>query len=377
MNNHADHQPRLARQSLLPDFGPESVHTLASAHAVILGLGALGTVAADLLARAGVGTLTIIDRDIVETHNLQRQTLYTDDHAKHAAPKAIAARDTLLAANPTITVNAIPEDLTPANAERLTCLDTPTNNPTVLIDAADNFATRFLLNDLAVKHTTPLVYAGAIATNATVTTILPTPPADRPPGATPWTDPNNPHAGAGPSPCLRCLLGEPPEAAHADSCDTVGVLATVTAAAAAFQATEALKVILGRFDKLRRHILAFDPWNTQFQRFEMSPDARDPDCPCCAHRSFDHLDADAPAPTAILCGRDAVQIPPSNHKPDLAQLAERLNNVANVRTSPAMLLIELNDEPNSIALFQDGRAIVRGTDSTARARALYDRYVGA
>ena len=370
--NHAE---RLQRQSLLTDFGQGSASKLQNAHAVVLGLGALGSVAADLLARAGVGTLTLIDRDIVEHSNLHRQTLYNDNDAASATPKAIAAAHALNAANPTIKTITHTEDFTNRNAERLASLTNDSAHPpTVLLDCTDNFPARFLLNDLAVKHARPMIYAGAVATRAAVATILPLPAPAAP--TPPWLDQANPHRGHGPGPCLRCIAGSPPPPGTTETCDTAGVLGTVSAAAAAFQATEALKIILARFDKLRRHLLAFDPWNTNFNRIDLSPNARDPHCPCCAERAFHFLDAPITTNPEPLCGRDAVQLPPTGNT-NLQAVAERLQKSAKVRLSPAMLLIEPHDQTESIALFADGRAIVRGTDDPARARAIADRYIGA
>jgi len=367
----ADPRVRLARQSLLPDFGTESIDVLAGAHAAIVGLGALGSVAAELLARAGVGTLTIVDRDLVEATNLQRQLLYTERDARDRLPKTVAAERALRGINSTTTINAHAAHAGPGNIEGILGVGTD-NAPTVILDGTDNFNTRLLLNDVAVKHHTPFIYTAAVGTRAMLATILPPTPDDR------WT----------PTPCLRELVHEPPAPGAIETCDTAGVLSTVTAAVAAFQVTEALKILLGRFDKLRGHMLAFDPWNTEFQRIDMSPEARDPDCPCCGRREFIYLDATDADHAESLCGQHAVQLT-GNPPADLDALERSLANLGETERTTAHVAVILDHEAADddaidetergtleIAVFADGRAIVTGTNDTDRARAVYDRTIG-
>lgn len=368
---------RLKRQSLLPDFGEESVDQLAHSHAAVVGLGALGSVAAELLTRAGVGTITLIDRDLVEHTNLQRQLLYTESDARTRVPKAVAAERALGSINSTTTLKTHASHLEPTNAEQLLGYNAG-NPPDVILDGTDNFNTRLLLNDIAVKHYTPFIYTAAVGTRAMLATILP-PQANAPYKATP---------------CLRELITTPPPPGALETCDTAGVLSTVTAAVASFQVTEALKILLRRFDKLRKHMLVFDPWNTEFSRIDMSTEARDRDCPCCVHRDFIYLNANTTDQAESLCGQHAVQLhPPStthSQNIDLSELEQRLSALGETERTTAHVAVILDDEPADedateettegtleLAIFSDGRAIITGTNNTDRARAIYDRLIGS
>ena len=356
---------RYQRQMILPGFGEKGQRRLAAAHAVIVGVGALGCVTGDLLARAGVGTITLIDRDIVEKTNLQRQTLFTEADADAATPKAEAARARLAAVNSSIAIHARVADLTAASAMRL--LDDAASPPTVLLDGTDNFETRYLLNDLAISRGLPLVYAGVVGTAAMAMTILPE-AAD---------------IACAPGPCLRCVFPEPPPPGSAPTCDTAGVLGPVATTIAAYQATEAIKILLGRFDLVLRSLLSFDPWHGRRTRLDLA-DARRAECPCCGRRSFDFLDAAPSAPAVSLCGRGAVQVsPPAPTTLDLAALADRLAPLGSFRKTDFLVIGELasergdGGEPVGLAVFADGRAQIRGVASPERARALYARFVGA
>lgn len=374
--NTISQHARLKRQSLLPDFGEDSVQRLTSAHAAIVGLGALGSVAAELLTRAGVGTITLIDRDLVEHSNLQRQLLYTEHDAQSRTPKAIAAERALNAINSSTTFNTHATHLEPANAERVLGV-TSAHPPDVILDGTDNFNTRLLLNDVAVKHYTPFIYTAAVGTRAMLATILP-------------PKPNAPYE---PTPCLRELITTPPPPGSIETCDTAGVLSTVTAAVASFQTTEALKILLNRFDKLRKHMLVFDPWNTEFSRIDMSAEARDPHCPCCVHRDFIYLNAVTTDQAESLCGQHAVQLHPTSashsQNMNLPELEQRLSKLGETERTTAHVAVILNDEPADedaieettegtleLAIFSDGRAIITGTNNTDRARSIYDRVIG-
>lgn len=368
---------RYARQEALPGFGLESTAILRGAHAAIVGVGALGTVSAELLTRAGVGIVTLIDRDTVEITNLQRQTLFTEAHAERGEPKAIAAAESLRAISSSTTVRPSVADFAPDNAEALlglarACDGLGPRCPDVLIDGSDNFETRFLLNDVAVKHGIPFVYAGAIGTEGMLTTVL---PAGDP--SKPW----NADALIGASPCLRCTLGEAPASGVTETCETAGVLGPVTAATASFQAVEALKVMLGRFDLLRRHLLVFDPWHTRFSRIDASEAGRSASCPCCGQRRFEYLGGVHARNAVVLCGRDdergAVQLAPT--KPcDLRALAASLVRAGHgpVQTTDVFVRTSLSGEGVQITVFADGRTVVKGTNVPSRARSLHDRYVG-
>ncbi len=234
---------------LLPGVGEAGQRRLGGAHAVVVGCGALGTVSGQLLVRAGVGHVTLVDRDVVERTNLQRQFLFTEADADAGRPKALAAAERLVEANPTVRVRPLVRDVTAANAESLLSIpDAPRAD--VLVDGTDSFETRLLLNDLAVKHGLPLVYGGAVATRGMLATILPAAP-----GA-PWE----------PGPCLRCLFDAAPPPGASATCDTAGVLGPVTSAVAALQAAEALKVLLGAWERVDRCLTVIDQWTGEHPR---------------------------------------------------------------------------------------------------------------
>ncbi len=366
---------RYTRQLLLHDIGADGQAKFAAARVVIVGCGALGSVAAELLARAGVGLsrsggeLRLIDRDVVEWTNLHRQMLFVADDVEKCTPKAIAAAEAIKRINFDVHVTPIVADCTAQSI-----LDVlGEQHPTVILDGTDNFETRFLLNDIAVKQGIPLVYAGAIATRGMLATILPAPAPD---DSTPlWT----------PGPCLRCLIDMPPPGST-ETCDTAGVLGPVSAAVACFQAVESMKIILGRFDLLRRHVLEFDPWQCDFKRLDMGEHQQSPECPCCCARQFEFLDALSPSST-VLCGSDAVQVTPignERHAIDLPALANRLHELGEFSVTPYLLKGELAGEMTDagdgavrLSVFTDGRAIIHGTRKPDRARALYARFVGA
>ncbi len=370
---------------LLPAIGEAGQHALARSHAVIVGCGALGCTAADHLARAGVGTITIIDRDVVERTNLQRQTLFTERDAREALPKAEAARQRLVAINSEIDVRAIIADATSDNVERLFALDASADSngttprdplrrrPDVILDGTDNFETRYLLNDVAVKHALPLIYAGVIGTRAMVMGIV--------------TAPRSPK----PTSCLRCLFEDAPAPGSTPTCDTAGVLGPVASIAASLQCVEAIKVIVGDVDHIERGLIDIDPWSGVHRRLARE---RRADCPCCGARRFEFLDRVGEG-AATLCGQDAIQIappPPAPGSPriDLDALASRLRAHGEFVSLGSMLVRGTLDEeradtsagasaprPIAITVFADGRAIVKGTTRPERARAIYARYVGA
>ncbi|MFU8828002.1 MAG: ThiF family adenylyltransferase [Phycisphaerales bacterium] len=362
---------RYQRQTLLPDIGERGQAALASSRVVILGCGALGTVLSELLTRAGVGLkasggwIRIIDRDIVEPSNLQRQTLFTEADALEGRPKAVAATEALARINSSTDLQARVADFNHLTGARLASCDGDSDRPHVLLDGTDNFEARLLLNDLAVREAIPMVYAGAVGTRGMLMTVLP------PKDSAPWQT----------GPCLRCILDQPPAPGSTPTCDTVGVLGTVTGAVASFAATEAIKILVGRFDLLRRHLLAFDPWNTQFSRIDAGPDSRVPDCPCCAQRKFEYLESDAPVAPASLCGSGAIQVAPPRQglKLDLESVARTLAPASDqpVHAMPFLVRCPLRD-PSGVELtvFADGRAVFKGLTDPDRARALYSRLLG-
>lgn len=345
---------RYLRQTLLPGFGDAGQRRLASAHAVIVGVGALGCTTADLLARAGVGTLTLIDRDTVELTNLQRQTLFDEQDAREGLPKAEAAAKRLAAINSQIRVQPVVADVTARNIESLLGLSKHASSSpvSVILDGTDNFETRYLLNDVAVKHATAYCYAGVVGTRGMQATFVP---------------------GGG---CMRCMFDEPPEPGTQPMCDTAGVLGPAVVVVCGAQAADAVKIMIGQQQLLSGSILSFDLWANQRQRIAIR---QQPDCACCIRRNFEYLALASGGEVAGLCGQDAVQVygPDGRGRPlDLAALAARLAPVGRVHQTSLMVRVQL-EGGESLSIFNDARAIVRGTRSVERARALYARYVGA
>lgn len=359
---------RYHRQMLLPGVGEEGQRRLLASNAMLVGCGALGCVIADHLARAGVGTITIVDRDVVELTNLQRQTLYDERDAAEGLPKAQAARRRLAQINSSITIHAVVADFSPETAEAILRAPSPTHrltvSPSLLLDGTDNFETRYLLNDLAVKHAIPFVYGGAVGTRGMQMSVIP-----------------------GRTPCLRCVFPEPPPPGSTPTCDTAGVLAPAVAIVAACQAADAIKLMLGRADLIPPTLLEFDLWSTQRRRIDLTNHPRAGDCPCCGRREFAYLEGRHTSAAVTLCGRGATQITPaaggSNGAPvDLRALASRLAPHGTFGVTDYLLRGTLDRERTprgdavSLTVFPDGRAIIRGAPTPEAARTIYARYVG-
>lgn len=342
---------------ILPGFGEVGQRRLAESRAVVVGCGALGTVAADGLVRAGVGEVTIIDRDVVEWTNLQRQTLFDERDAREGRPKAAAAAERLSMVNSGVRVEGIVADLHSGNVEELLGLGRA-GGRLVVVDATDNFEARYLLNDACVKHGVPWVYGGAVGTVGMQATFIP----------------------GGGGPCLRCVFPEPGARGAADTCDTAGVLGPVAGIVANVQVVEAIKVLAGRGDLVSTTLLEMDPWNGLRRRIDLQH-AKDPVCPCCVSRRFEFLEgvrrrgAGGKGTEAALCGRDAVQVCVGGAELDLQELGERLSRVGRVQTTAWFVRARVDDR-HELTVFRDGRAIVKGTIDVGRARSLYARYVG-
>jgi adenylyltransferase/sulfurtransferase len=347
---------------ILPDFGPAAQERLIGARALIVGCGALGCAVADFLARAGVGHLTIVDRDVVELTNLQRQVLFEERDARENAAKADAAARRLARVNSTVRVTPIVADFTHRNAETLLGEGAP--GVGVLIDGTDNLGTRYLLNDLGVKHGIPFVYAGAVATRAMSATFRPS-------------------QGTA---CLRCLFPDLPADPVLLTCDTAGILGPVASIAAAFEAVETIKLLIGRPDLASTDLLELDPWDNRERRISIAG-ARNPDCPCCAQRRFEFLAGAFAQDVSVICTRNnggAVQIsPPAPRDIDLAALASRLASQGEFSVTDQHIRGVLTHEtgdgafPIELTVFRDGRTIVRGTTEPSAARAIHARYLGA
>jgi molybdopterin/thiamine biosynthesis adenylyltransferase len=383
---------RYSRQILFPGIGATGQHLLSSAHVAIVGIGATGAAAASLLARAGVGTLTLIDRDFVESSNLQRQILFDEADARESLPKAEAARRKIALFNSTITVHPRIADLIPANIHDLLA---PAN---LILDATDNFETRYLLNDFCVQQSKPWIYAAAIGAYAATMNILPAHnPEDRNSQQRTDTDMEGRHSARSeesrhssfqeeqnnvpipwqPTACLACIFPKPPTG-PVETCDTAGILSTAVNLAASIQVTEALKLLTNQSHLMRRTLLSFDLWNPTGQntldRSEINTGTPNPDCPVCAHRQFTHLAGEG-RPHITLCGRNSVQIHEHHRPVDFAAMRDRLLPHGAVRFND--LLLRFERPPHTLTLFPDGRALIQGTTDITLARSLYARFIGS
>lgn len=336
------HGERYSRQVLFPGIGPVGQRKLQSAHVVLVGCGATGAAAAGLLARAGLGTLTIIDRDFVESSNLQRQVLFDEADAEASLPKAEAARRKIALFNREVTVHAHVADLVPANVQELL------GPADLILDATDNFETRYLINDFAIQQNRPWIYAAAVGSYAVTMNILP-----------------------GETACLACLFPKPPSG-PVETCDTAGILNTAVNLAASIEVTEALKLLVGRRDIMRRTLLSHDLWSNE--RAEVSAAQPRLGCSVCGERDFGHLRGEG-RPHITLCGRNSVQIHENSRPVDFAAMQARLSPHGIVRFNDLLLRFERGE--HTITLFADGRAIVQGTTDVSVARSLYARFIGS
>ena len=338
---------RYSRQILFAPIGEAGQQLLSRAHVAIVGVGATGAATASLLARAGVGRLTLIDRDFVEPSNLQRQMLFDEDDARAALPKAEAARRHLARINSSIHVEAHIADLVPENAAELLSAD-------IVLDCTDNFETRYLINDFCVRDARPWIYAAAVGAYAATMNILP-------PGL----------ADAEPTACLACIFPSAPSG-NVETCDTAGILSTAVNLAASLQVTEALKYLTHQPDRMRRTLISFDLWSGD--RSEISTGKPRPDCEVCGQRIFRALSGDQ-RPHITLCGRNSVQIHQHHHPLDLAELQTRLQSLGQVKANG--LLLRFTYAPYTLTVFPDGRALIQGTTDIGLARSLYARFIGS
>lgn len=335
---------RYHRQTLLPQIGAAGEQRLARSSVLLVGCGALGTVIADQLVRAGIGRLRLCDRDLVETTNLQRQVLFDENDAKSATPKAIAATARLGAINSTVAIEPHVIDVHGKNIESL-C-----DGVDLVLDGTDNVQTRYLINDAAVKLGLPWVYGACVGVTGRAMGVVP-----------------------GRSPCLRCLFPDPPGPGELPTCDTAGVLAPVAGIVASLQVVEAMRILL-LDSSAATELTTIDLWPTRFRTISTIGSRRD-DCPTCARRRFEFLDA---RPSAVsLCGRNTVQISPSNGKFDFTSAVERLSAIAPIERSPYFVRCATGPSGVSLTLFPDGRAMVHGTSDPAVARSIYARFVGS
>ncbi len=336
---------RYSRQILFPEIGKMGQQKLLDARVLIVGCGALGASHAEMLSRAGVGHIKIVDRDFVEFTNLQRQTLFKEQDAIDRLPKAIAAKTRIAEINSDIEVEAIVADMNQSNVEQLIA------DADLVIDGTDNFQIRYLLNDACVKAGKTWIYGAAVSSYGTTMTIIP-----------------------GTTPCLRCIFEDMPDAGSSPTCDTAGVIMPIIATVSAVQVTEAIKIIVGDTDALHGALMQFDIWQNDWRRIKLSKP--NPDCPTCGRHVFEFLDADVQEFAAVLCGRNAVQIAPQNSADiDLEAFREKVGHLSDVKQNE--YLVRFTSGENEITVFRDGRAIIRGTDDISVARSLYAKYVGS
>jgi molybdopterin-synthase adenylyltransferase len=338
---------RYARQMRFTPFGEEGQRRLLDSRALVVGCGALGSVLANTLTRAGVGKLRVVDRDFLELNNLQRQVLFDEDDLAANLPKAIAAANKLRRINSQVEIEPIVADVNHTNIEQF-C-----EGVDCIVDGTDNFEIRFLVNDAAIKHNIPWVYGGCLGCEGQTMTILP-----------------------GETPCLRCLMAESPPPGTTPTCDTAGILAPIINVIASMQAMEAIKILSGHREAASRMLSVFELWDNRLRQVKVASLRESVDCPTCKHGEFPWLNGQRGSHTAVLCGRNAVQLSfPDRQRLDLAGLAQKLAGVGKVTQNAFLLRLSVDDY--QITVFPDGRAIVGGTDEVATARTLYARYIGS
>jgi molybdopterin-synthase adenylyltransferase len=333
---------RYSRQVLFAGIGEAGQERLGSAHAALVGCGATGAAAASLLARAGIGKLTLIDRDFVEESNLQRQVLFDEADARESLPKAEAARRKIALFNSEVVVHAHVADLTPGNIHELLA------GADIILDATDNFETRYLVNDYAVEQGKPWIYSAAVGAYAITMNILPEETA-----------------------CLACIFPEAPTGT-VETCDTAGILNSAVNLVASLAVTEAIKFLVGAGDRLRRTLLSCDLWTNEWSSLSAAPPR--PSCEVCQGRDFRQLRGEG-RPHITLCGRNSVQIHEHRRPVDFKELEARLRPHGQVRSNDMLLRFQRGE--HTLTVFADGRAIVQGTSDVAAARTLYARFIGS
>lgn len=332
---------RYSRQILFAPIGKEGQEKLTQSSVAIVGCGATGSATAALLARAGVGRLRIIDRDFVESSNLQRQSLFDEADARESLPKAIAAQQKLAQLNSGVQVEARVDDLTPENIAELL------SGAQLILDGTDNFETRYLLNDYAISSSVPWIYAAAVGSYCATMNIIP-----------------------GETACLACLFPHPPEAA--ETCDTAGILNSAAHLASALQSAEALKFLIGDQHSVRHTLFSWDIWKNE--QAEIAAGSPHPNCRACAQKDFAYLNGSA-RPQITMCGRNSVQIHKHGDALSFAEVCNRL--LPHGRVKHNEFVLKFWREPYELTLFPDGRAIIKGTTDTAVARNLYARFIGS
>ena len=338
---------RYARQWRYAPLGREGQERLARSRVLICGCGALGSVIANTLARAGVGHLRIVDRDFLELNNLQRQVLFDEQDVAQGLPKAIAAANKIQQINSEIEIEPMVVDIDHRNILNLA------DSMDIVLDGTDNFETRMLLNDAALRLSKPWIFGGCIGAEGQTMTIIP-----------------------GETACLRCVLRQPPPPGETPTCDTAGILGSIVNVVASIQSIEAIKILSGHTEKIQQGLMVVDLWDNRIRQVGTRAIRSANDCPACAGGESLWLDGQRGSQSAVLCGRNAVQLRTlEKENLDLAQLAEKLKGRGEVVSNK--FLVRLSVEDFEFTLFPDGRAIVGGTDDIAKARAAFARFVGA
>jgi adenylyltransferase/sulfurtransferase len=338
---------RYDRQARYAPLGKEGQQRLGQSRALVCGCGALGSVIAETLARAGVGFVRIVDRDFLELNNLQRQVLYDEQDVADGLPKAIAAANKLRRINSEIQIEPVVADVTHHNIADLA------GDVDAIVDGTDNFATRFLLNDFAVKHGKPWVYGGCIGAEGQTMTIIP-----------------------GESACLACLMSDVPPPGTTPTCDTAGIIGPIVNVIASIEAAEAIKLLSGRRQAVSDRLTIVDLWDNQLRSVDLKRLYADSDCRVCQHNEFAWLSGERGDTSAVLCGRNAVQLSaPSGAAASFDDIAARLAGVGTVQRNN--FLLRLTVDSYVLSVFPDGRTIVGGTNDIATARSLHARYIGA
>ena len=337
---------RYSRQMRFPGVGVEGQQRLKNSRVTLCGCGALGTVLANALVRAGIGFLRVVDRDFIETHNLQRQVLFDESDVTANLPKAEAAARKLRLINSEVIIEPIVTDIDRTNIVELAA------DADLILDGTDNFEVRYLINDAAVKLGKPWVYGGCIGSHGQTMTILP-----------------------GDTPCLRCVIPAGPGPGEAATCETAGVLGPTVNIVASYQATEAIKILTGHIESINRDLIYLDVWENVFKKFSIAKLREKSDCVCCVHRKFEWLEGQHGSQTTSLCGRNAVQVSHRlTSKLDFDSMAKQLGALGEVSFNRFML--KFGVDGYEFTVFPDGRAIIKGTADSDKARTLYAKYIG-
>jgi len=333
---------RYSRQILLERIGEAGQEKLAKSSVLLVGCGALGTVIANNLIRAGIGYMKVVDRDYVELDNLQRQMLFDEEDVEKGMPKAVAAVDKLHKINSSVKIEAEVKDVNQKNIEELI------KDVDIVLDATDNFEIRLLINDACFKHNIPWIYGAAISSYGMTMNIIPKMTA-----------------------CFRCIISSLPAPGSVDTCDTVGVLNAITSLIASLESNEAIKILLGDRD-LNRELLVIDLRDNSFDKI---PVKKRGDCPLCRDGKFEYLDKKGPSKAIKLCGREMIQITPQREMEiPLEHLKKKLERIGDA--SYLGFLLKFRVDKYELIIFPDGRAFVKGVSDTETARSLYAKYIG-